>query len=101
MQAKIEVFMLIHGLISLWVICPTAGVTGAGAGVDSAWEQRKLEARKMLVNRARSPQRPVHAVLGGIEPESYSLGELVVSELSIGNAKAPEYKPKGSETRRR
>jgi len=24
--------------------------TGAGAGVDSAWEQRKLEARKMLEN---------------------------------------------------
>jgi hypothetical protein len=29
------------------------GVTGAGAGLDSAWEQRELEARKMLVNRAR------------------------------------------------
>jgi len=24
------------------------------AGVDSVWEQRKLEARKMLVNRAES-----------------------------------------------
>jgi hypothetical protein len=33
----------------------TAGVTGAGAGVDFAWEQRKLEARKMLVDRAESP----------------------------------------------
>ena len=30
-------------------------VTGAGAGGDSAWAQRKLEARKMLVNRAESP----------------------------------------------
>ena len=29
-------------------------VTGAGAGVDSAREQKKLEARKMLVNRADS-----------------------------------------------
>ena len=29
--------------------------TGAGAGVDSAWEQEKPEARKMLVNRAESP----------------------------------------------
>jgi hypothetical protein len=29
--------------------------TGAGAGVDSAWEQEKLEARKMLENRAESP----------------------------------------------
>jgi len=36
---------------------------GAGAGVDSAWEQRKLEARKMLEN-ATDPQRPVHALLG-------------------------------------
>jgi hypothetical protein len=29
---------------------PTVCVTGAGAGVDSAWEQEKLEARKMLEN---------------------------------------------------
>jgi hypothetical protein len=28
----------------------TVCVTGAGAGVDSAWEQEKLEARKMLEN---------------------------------------------------
>jgi hypothetical protein len=27
-----------------------------GAGVDSVWEQNKLEARKMLVNRAESRQ---------------------------------------------
>jgi hypothetical protein len=31
----------------------------------------------------------------------YKKGELVISELSIGNAKAPEYEPKGSEARRR
>jgi len=34
---------------------PTVCVTGAGAGVDSAWEQEKLEARKMLVNSRRIP----------------------------------------------
>jgi hypothetical protein len=34
---------------------PTVCVNGAGAGVDSVWEQRKLEARKMFVNRAESP----------------------------------------------
>lgn len=34
---------------------PTVCVTGAGAGVDSAWEQRKLEARKMLENAEESP----------------------------------------------
>jgi hypothetical protein len=32
-------------------------------GVDSAWEQEKLEARKMLEKAAES-QRRVHAVLG-------------------------------------
>jgi DNA/RNA-binding domain of Phe-tRNA-synthetase-like protein len=32
----------------------TASVTCVGAGVDSAWEQRKLEARKMLENAAES-----------------------------------------------
>jgi len=35
--------------------CLTVCVTGAGTGVDNAWEQRKLEAGKMLVNRADSP----------------------------------------------
>jgi hypothetical protein len=40
------------------------------AGVDSAWEQKKPEARKMLENAARaehSPARQVHAVLGNHE----------------------------------
>ena len=35
----------------------------AGAGVDSAWEQRKLEARKMLaVGRAESPASSARGV---------------------------------------
>ena len=34
--------------------CPTACVTCVWAGVDSAWEQEKLEARKMLENAAES-----------------------------------------------
>jgi hypothetical protein len=33
---------------------PTVCVTRAGAGVDSVWEQEKLEARKMLENTAQS-----------------------------------------------
>ena len=33
---------------SIFISHPTVCVTGAGAGVDSAWEQEKLEARKML-----------------------------------------------------
>jgi hypothetical protein len=44
---------------------PTVCVTGAGAGVDSVWDQRKPEARKMLEN-ARECPRPVCALLGGI-----------------------------------
>jgi hypothetical protein len=44
------------------IVCLTVCVTGAGAGVDSAWEQKKLEARKMLLNRAESPasSAPTH-----------------------------------------
>ena len=36
---------------------PTVCVTGAGAGVDSVWEQYKLEVtlREMLENAARRP----------------------------------------------
>jgi hypothetical protein len=34
--------------------CPTVCVTRVWAGVDSLWEQEKLEARKMLENAAES-----------------------------------------------
>jgi hypothetical protein len=40
----------------------TVCVTGAGAGVDSAWEQRKLEARKMPENSAESPASSARCV---------------------------------------
>jgi hypothetical protein len=33
------------------------------AGVESAWEQEKLEARKML-EKPQNPTRQVHALLG-------------------------------------
>jgi hypothetical protein len=39
-------------------------------GVDSAWEQEKLEARKMLENAARPTGSPTHQVRYG----GYSLG---------------------------
>jgi len=45
---------------------PTVCVTCVWAGVDSVWEQEKLEARKMLEN-AQNPTRQVHALLGGVE----------------------------------
>jgi hypothetical protein len=35
------------------------------AGVDNAWEQKKLEARKML-EKPQNPTRQVHALFGGI-----------------------------------
>ena len=40
----------------------TVCVTGAGAGVDSVWEQEKLEARKMLENAAESPASSARGV---------------------------------------
>ena len=40
----------------------TACVTGAGAGVDSAWEQEKLEARKMSENATESPASSARCV---------------------------------------
>ena len=36
--------------------------TGAGAGVDNAWEQEKLEARKLLENAAESPESSARCV---------------------------------------
>jgi uncharacterized protein (DUF736 family) len=39
-----------------------ARVTGAGVGVDSAWEQRKREAREILENAAESPAFSVRFV---------------------------------------
>jgi hypothetical protein len=41
-------------MITLNIYRPTVCVTCVWAGVDSAWEQEKLEARKMLENAADS-----------------------------------------------
>jgi hypothetical protein len=46
-------------------LCPTVCVTCVWAGVDSAWEQEKLEARKIL-EIAQTPTRQVHALLGNL-----------------------------------
>jgi len=42
-------FLIALGILPrcVWSV-PTACVTGAGAGVDFVWEQKKLEARKCL-----------------------------------------------------
>ena len=60
--------VLLEFLITLGILpgrvwsAPMARVSGLWAGVDSVWEQEKLEARKMLEN-AQTPTRQVHALL--------------------------------------
>jgi len=55
--------------------CPcwlTVCVTGAGAGVDSAWEQEKLEARKMPDCEAcRTREAQSHTFLAGLGAKSH------------------------------
>ena len=46
----------------------TAGVIGAGAGVDSAWEQKNPKPEKYL-KMPQNPQRPVHALLARFLPK--------------------------------
>jgi len=41
----------------------TVCVTYLWVGVDSAWEQEKLEGRKLLKTQ-QNPRRPLHALLG-------------------------------------
>jgi hypothetical protein len=45
-----------HKNLLFWTLLTSAVIGTRGwAGVDSAWEQEKLEARKMLENAAESP----------------------------------------------
>jgi len=41
-------------MIAFWRSRPTVCVSGLWAGRDSLWEAKKLEARKILENRAES-----------------------------------------------
>ena len=60
-----------EGIVSLMsaeypesIIVSTVRISGGGAGMDSAWEQKKkLEAEKMLENED-NPHRPMHDVFG-------------------------------------
>jgi len=56
------------------ILALTTAVIGTGrwAGVDNAWEQRKLEARKMLENAAESHLSSAPSNDGG---RSFSTGE--------------------------
>ena len=55
---------------------PTGRVTGAGAGVDSAWEPYKLEVRKLLVNRADSHLSSAR----GVSLRFHGLGVLALAQ---------------------
>ena len=57
----------------LFLVCLTVCVTGAGAGVDSAWEQKKLEARKLLENAADSPASSARFVGRVLHEEPFTL----------------------------
>jgi len=56
--------------------------TGAGTGVDSVWEQKKTEARKMPVNRDES-RRPLHAVLGSGQIKHLILASSISSPAGV------------------
>jgi hypothetical protein len=55
--------MVSHQFISIACDRLTAGVTGAGAGVYSLWEQNSAEAWTKPKKIAQTPQRQVHTVL--------------------------------------
>jgi len=48
--------------------------------VNSAWDQKKLEARKMLEKVADS-QLPVHAVLGGVLLLKTDISDQILREM--------------------
>ena len=68
---SIGVFMN-HDLVLKRFSRLTVGVTGAGADVDSVWEQEKPEARKMLENAAESPASSARCVRRSIELGDYT-----------------------------
>jgi len=71
--------MLINFLLTKHI---TVCVTGAGAGADSAWEQKKLEARKMLENGIESPASSARFV-GRLPLSTYILFSLILRFISI------------------
>ena len=54
-------------------------LTGVWAGVDSAWEQEKPEARKMLLNRAREASHTSGA--RGVSPLFCFKGTLILIKV--------------------
>jgi len=69
-----------HFLISIKIYDIEGGltvcVTCVWAGVDSAWEQGKLEARKRL-KMAQNPARRLHALLAGVFAKILTFSKLL------------------------
>ncbi len=67
--------------------CPTACVTCVWAGVDSVWEQKKLEARKMLENAAESHTSGARVVGRFLFDKNYLylpvLKSFIISEMVV------------------
>src|SRR5215207_6223189 len=77
---------------------PTVCVTGAGAGVNYAWEQYKLEARKMLENAARRPygwQSPASSAPWNDGRRSFSTKETVQQKYTPNEQVYKPYKAVG------
>ena len=55
---------MFNSLLCLYGIQPNTYVSGQWVDVDSAWEQKKLEARECL-KIAQNPALRLHALLGG------------------------------------
>ena len=66
----------------------TVCVTCVWAGVDSVWEQEKLEARKCL-KMPQNPTRQVHALLAGV----FAIKSLWITPESFSSSQAALLKP--------
>ena len=65
--------------------CPTVCVTCVWAGVDSAWEQEKLEARKMLENAAESHTSGARGVGRVVVPDTLTAKDLPANMTKFYN----------------
>ena len=70
--------------------------SGAGAGVDSAWDQKKLEAtlREMLESRT-VPQCPVHTILVSVQDALLDAG-VVESYSTSGDSPCSNRAPRAA-----
>jgi hypothetical protein len=70
MSIRLFLFGKVLGFTDRWL---TVCVTCVWAGVDSAWEQEKLEARKILENAAESHTSGARFVSPRLDQERFRL----------------------------